>query len=289
MWHPSSRPSPICGRRGGTLRDLYSDPYYGPHLVRRGSRQMVMVGYSDSNKDGGHRVVPLVATVGSRCDGRCERGRRGAADGLPRPGRHGLARGAARSTARWRRAPAAALSGRLRLTEQGEVIDAKYGLPSIALRNLERMLGAVLLKGAEALGRRESSRPEPSWIPVAELAAERARAAYRSLVHEDPTFLDFFRGATPIDVIERMTIGSRPASRRARAGIQDLRAIPWVFAWTQTRATLPGWYGLGSGLEAAVHAPRSGRRVRCDPELAVSQHIGGRRGDGAGEIRPGDR
>ena len=146
--------------------------------------------------------------------------------------------------------PATALSGRLRLTEQGEVIDAKYGLAPVALRNLERMLGAVLLKGVEALGTPEPERSD--WTEIAETLADVARAKYRSLVHDDPDFYPFFRHATPIDVIERMAIGSRPSARRDQEGIDDLRAIPWVFAWTQTRATIPGWFGLGSGLEAAV-------------------------------------
>jgi hypothetical protein len=112
------------------------------------------------------------------------------------------------------------------------------------------MLGAVVLKGAEA--EHAPRREDPAWDAAASTMAEVARATYRALVYEDERFFTFFRAATPIDVIERMAIGSRPASRRAQRGIQDLRAIPWVFAWTQTRATLPAWYGLGSGLEAAV-------------------------------------
>ena len=132
------------------------------------------------------------------------------------------------------------------------MIDAKYGLPSIALREIERMAGSVVLKMSETLRPRES--PDPRWRPVAESMAGAARRAYRGLVHEDPRFTTFFRALTPIDVIERMTIGSRPASRKGGGSVDDLRAIPWVFSWTQTRATLPGWYGVGTGLEAAVDA-----------------------------------
>jgi len=143
--------------------------------------------------------------------------------------------------------PAGSIGGRLRLTEQGEVIDAKYGLPSIALRNLERMLGSIVLHSAKP----ELPTP-PLWRALADTMSRAARVTYRALVHEDPRFTDYFRAATPIDVIERMAIGSRPASRRSGGGVDDLRAIPWVFSWTQCRAMLPGWYGLGSGLDAAV-------------------------------------
>jgi len=236
-------------RAGETLQAMYSDPIYGPHLSRRERRQTVMVGYSDSNKDGGiasarwslQKAQQRMSDVSEEAGVRLTvfHGRGGT---VSRGG--GAVHRAVAAT------PAGALSGRLRLTEQGEVIDAKYGLQSIALRNLERMLGAVVLKGAEA--GRAPRREDPSWHAAASTMSEVGRAAYRALVYEDPRFFTFFRTATPIDVIERMAIGSRPASRRAQRGIQDLRAIPWVFAWTQTRAVLPAWYGLGMGLEAAV-------------------------------------
>lgn len=144
--------------------------------------------------------------------------------------------------------PAASIGGRLRLTEQGEVIDAKYGLPQIALRNVERMLGAIVLRRAS--GSTESAIPA-QWMTLGDTISRVARETYRSLVYDDPQFTPYFRSGTPIDVIERMAIGSRPASRRSGAGVQDLRAIPWVFSWTQCRAMLTGWYGLGRGLEAA--------------------------------------
>ena len=228
------------------LERLFSDPIVGPHLSRRGGRQMVMVGYSDSNKDGGiasarwalQRALQGMARVA-------------AGQGVTLTVFHGRGGTVSRGGGSVHRAvaamPAASIGGRLRLTEQGEVIDAKYGLPSIALRNLERMLGSIVLRSAEP----ELPTP-PGWRALADTMSNAARGAYRSLVHEDPRFTDYFRAATPIDVIERMAIGSRPASRRSGAGVEHLRAIPWVFSWTQCRAMLPGWYGLGSGLEAAV-------------------------------------
>jgi phosphoenolpyruvate carboxylase len=138
--------------------------------------------------------------------------------------------------------------GRLRVTEQGEIINAKYGLRGIAIRTLEQAASSV----AEATLRDGGDPPPALWREIMEEIAEDSRAAYRALVHEDEGFYPFFRQATPIDVIERMKIGSRPASRRKMQGIRDLRAIPWVFAWTQTRSILPGWYGVGTGLEAAI-------------------------------------
>ncbi len=234
---------------GATLASLYADPCYAPHLERRKHLQTVMVGYSDSSKDGGiasarwslQKAQKRMADVSDAAGVRLTvfHGRGGT-----------VSRGGGKVYRAVEAAPRAALSGRLRLTEQGEVIDAKYGLPAIALRNLERMLGAVLLKGSERVNPPPAE--DPSWPKLAELMAEAARGKYRALVFEDPRFYEFFRSATPVDVIERMAIGSRPAARRDHRGIDDLRAIPWVFAWTQTRATLPGWYGLGTGLETAV-------------------------------------
>ncbi|MEX2526679.1 MAG: phosphoenolpyruvate carboxylase [Gemmatimonadota bacterium] len=244
---------PDLDRAGSVLDALFTDPVVSSHLERRGRRQMVMVGYSDSNKDGGitsarwaiQRALGQMAESAVRHD-------------VTLTVFHGRGGTVSRGGGSVHRAvaamPAASLGGRLRLTEQGEVIDAKYGLPQIALRNLERMLGSMVLRMAEE--HRERDVPEP-WSQMADTLAASARAAYRALVYEDPRFTDYFRGATPIDVIERMTIGSRPASRRSGAGVDDLRAIPWVFSWTQCRAMITGWYGLGAGLEAATreHGP----------------------------------
>jgi len=140
------------------------------------------------------------------------------------------------------------------VTEQGEVINAKYGLRGIAMRTLEQTVSAVTL--ATALP--PSGPPErraAEWTRIMEEIARDSRAAYRALVYDDPGFVEYFRRATPIDVIQRMAIGSRPASRedaeQSRGMIEQLRAIPWVFAWTQSRHLLPGWYGLGTALDRA--------------------------------------
>jgi len=145
-------------------------------------------------------------------------------------------------------APPGSVNGRLRVTEQGEIINEKYGLRGIALRTLEQMAGSVAL--ATAMPEHRGNDKE-EWHAMMQVVADISRATYRKLIFETPSFYEYFRQATPIDLIERMRIGSRPASRRGGKGVENLRAIPWVFAWTQSRLMLPGWYGLGSGLKAA--------------------------------------
>jgi len=230
------------------LAAIFTDPIVRPHLAARDQRQTVMVGYSDSGKDGGilaarwalHDALERMAAAATTHDIRLTvfHGRGGS-----------VSRGGGNVGRAVHSMPAAAVSGRLRLTEQGEVIDANYGVPPIALRSLERMVGAVALKTA---GVTEEAPVPDAWRAALRTAAAKARVAYRTLVYDNPQFVPYFRGATPIDVIERLAIGSRPASRRAGQGVEDLRAIPWVFSWTQCRAMLPGWFGLGSGLLAAA-------------------------------------
>ncbi len=241
-------------RAPDTLRALVTDPAYAAHLARRGGRQLVMLGYSDSNKDGGvaaSRWALQRAQVGLVA---------AAADtGIELSFFHGrggsISRGGGKPRDAILAAPTGAVRGRTRMTEQGEIIHDKYGLRGIALRTLELVIGAVLERPdaavAEDLARRAQGPLPRAFTDAMDCIAAESRAAYRALVHDDPDFPTFFRLATPIDVIERLRIGSRPAKRRAMRGVEDLRAIPWVFAWTQARFVLPGWYGVGSGLAAA--------------------------------------
>ena len=238
---------PDLERAEDVLDALFTDPIVAPHLARRGGRLMVMVGYSDSNKDGG--IAAARWALQRALDRMAQAAVRHSVLLTVFHGRGGtVSRGGGSVERAVAAMPAASIGGRLRLTEQGEVIDAKYGLPQIALRNVERMLGAIVLRRAS--GSQESAIPT-EWMTLGDTISRVARETYRSLVYDDPQFTPYFRSGTPIDVIERMAIGSRPASRRSGAGVQDLRAIPWVFSWTQCRAMLTGWYGLGRGLEAA--------------------------------------
>jgi phosphoenolpyruvate carboxylase len=232
----------------GILRELLRDAAYRRHLAGRGNRQMVMIGYSDSNKEGGIAASrwALQEAQGALMQIAGEHG----VDVTLFHGRGGSAsRGGGKVYRAVLASPRGTVRGRFRLTEQGESIDAKYGLRGIALRTLEQTAGAVALATAAPppLDPRETA-----WSGLMDEIARDSREAYRALVYGEPDFFAYFRAATPIDVIERMPIGSRPASRRSGEGIENLRAIPWVFAWTQSRHILPGWYGLGTGLEAAV-------------------------------------
>ncbi len=234
------------------MQVLLSHDIYRDHVNQRGGKQMVMIGYSDSNKDSGfaaarwalqHAQVELAAAV--------------AAQGVELQLFHGrggtLSRGGGKTHNAVLAAPPGTVKGRLRVTEQGEIINEKYGLRGIALRTLEQATGAVALVTTLPEYRVDAA---PGWQRMMQAIADASRQKYRELVYETPQFYEYFRKATPIDLIERMRIGSRPAARRGGAGVAELRAIPWVFAWTQSRFILPGWYGLGSGLRAAAeHFP----------------------------------
>lgn len=227
-----------------TLRALLADPVYRRHLAARGDRQWAMLGYSDSGKDGG-TLASHWSLQRAQAD-LLEVAREAGVVLAFFHGRGGSAsRGGVRITPALMASPRGSVAGVLRLTEQGEVIHRKYGIRALALRNLEQTVGAVL---RASLRPRRSEPREKQWIARMDALAAASRRHYRAFVEREG-FVDYFRAATPIDVIERMTLSSRPASRRSMQGVEDLRAIPWVFAWTQCRSIFPGWYGLGSALE----------------------------------------
>ncbi|MGY1833968.1 phosphoenolpyruvate carboxylase [Blastococcus sp. SYSU DS0510] len=232
-----------------TLGAVLGQPLYRRLLANRGDVQEVMLGYSDSNKDGGYLaanwalyraeldLVELARREGIRL--RLFHGRGGT-----------VGRGGGPSYEAIRAQPPGAVAGALRVTEQGEVIAAKYADPDLARRNLEALVAATLestLLDVEGLG----ADAEEAYALLDDLAA-RAQRAYRELVHDTPGFVQWFRAATPIGELAELNIGSRPPSRKAGDSIADLRAIPWVFSWSQTRIMLPGWYGTGSALEEWV-------------------------------------
>jgi phosphoenolpyruvate carboxylase len=219
-------------------------------LEARGDRQYVMLGYSDSGKDSGIAAArwalyraqeELVATA-----------RKAGIRLVLFHGRGGtVSRGGTKVTEATPAQPPGSVQHCLRVTEQGEIIHARYGLRGIAQRTLEVMAGAVL--GYSAREQRIEP-PREQWRAIMQTMADASRQSYRALVYDDAQLFPYFQAATPIDLISRLLIGSRPPSRRAQQGIGDLRAIPWVFAWTQSRLTLTGWYGVGEGLQAAIDA-----------------------------------
>ena len=237
-----------------TLRALFADPLYRQHLAARGNRQVVMLGYSDSAKDGG-----LLASRWALQQTQVALTALARDSGVQIAFFHGRGGSISRGGGKTERAviamPRGSVDGYLRLTEQGEVIHRKYGIRAIALRNLEQATGAVL---RATLRPRVAEPREERWRAIASALASDARAYYRALVHDDAEFPAYFRAATPIDVIERLRIGSRPSKRAGGVGvvrppgIASLRAIPWVFAWAQNRSGLTAWYGVGTALQRAL-------------------------------------
>ncbi len=210
--------------------------------------QEVMVGYSDSNKDGGyltsvwslHQASHKLAAVfeGRRTPMQIFHGRGGA-----------VGRGGGSSFAAIRAQPSGTVRGRIRITEQGEIIAAKYGTCESAAANLESIAAATLLASLEKPAL--SAQDAPRFAAAMESLSNEAFRAYRALVYETPGFATFFRQMTPLSEISELKIGSRPASRTNSQRIEDLRAIPWVFSWAQARVMLPGWYGVGQALRRA--------------------------------------
>lgn len=226
------------------MRTLFDDPLYRAHLARRGNRQWVMLGYSDSAKDSG-----LLASRWALQQTQIDLMQLGKAAGVRISFFHGRGGSASRGGGKAERAvmagPRGSVDGVLRLTEQGEVIHRKYAITELALRNLEQMTGAVL---RATLRPRPADSRETTWRTMVQGMAAVSARTYRELVHEDEDFAEYFRAVTPVDVIERLLIGSRPARRGGTGGVSSLRAIPWVFAWSQNRAGLTAWYGVGTGL-----------------------------------------
>ncbi|MGZ5396762.1 MAG: phosphoenolpyruvate carboxylase [Mycobacterium sp.] len=238
-------------QRGSSILEQALDlPVYRAIVSARGESQEVMLGYSDSNKDGGYLaanwalyraeldLVESARKTGMRL--RLFHGRGGT-----------VGRGGGPSYDAIRAQPPGAVNGSLRITEQGEVIAAKYAEPQIAHRNLETLLAATLeatLLDIEGLG----DAAGPAYEVLDDLAA-RAQRAYSELVHDTPGFVEYFKESTPVSEIGALNIGSRPTSRKPTTAISDLRAIPWVLAWSQSRVMLPGWYGTGAAFEQWIN------------------------------------
>ncbi|MFN2644484.1 MAG: phosphoenolpyruvate carboxylase [Burkholderiales bacterium] len=236
-----------CGRVMSAALEL---PLYRRWVEGRGAEQEVMLGYSDSNKDGGY------VTSNWSLYKAAERLREvGQAHGVRVRLFHGrggtIGRGGGPSYEAVLAQPPGTVDGALRLTEQGEVIASKYADPESGRRNLETLAAATV---EASLARRAPRERETRHAEIMEALSQRAFAAYRALVKETPGFIDYWRASTPIAELSQLNIGSRPASRRATQTIDDIRAIPWVFSWSQSRLMLPGWYGFGNAVEAWIES-----------------------------------
>jgi phosphoenolpyruvate carboxylase len=232
-----------CGK---IMDELFTIPYYRKLLNSRGDTQEVMLGYSDSNKDGGYLTanwelykaeVGLVKVFAKHgIELRLFHGRGGT-----------VGRGGGPSYDAILAQPPGSVNGQIRITEQGEVISSKYSNPEIGRRNLETLIAATL--EATLLHHHGADSTMPEYHRIMEALSGDAYGAYRKLVYETPGFTEYFFTATPIREIAELNIGSRPSSRTASDRIEDLRAIPWVFSWGLNRTLLPGWFGFGSAVK----------------------------------------
>ena len=227
------------------LESLFTSEIYREHLMSHDNEQMVMIGYSDSNKDGGYLMANWslyeaqeeITLVAQKHNIKLTifHGRGGT-----------IARGGGPANSAIRAQPAGSINGRFRLTEQGEIIALRYSNPGLARRHLERIASAVILASAPL-----PHQPIPkrsAWRTAMAQMSKAAQRTYRTMVYETPGFIEFWQSATPLDQIKHLQIGSRPSSRLQSGAVNQIRAIPWVFSWMQSRFNLPGWYGLGSGL-----------------------------------------
>jgi phosphoenolpyruvate carboxylase len=267
-------------RAPALLRRLFATPTYAAHLAARGRFQEVMLGYSDSNKDGGywmsnwslHQAQADLAEVCHECgiQFRLFHGRGGT-----------VGRGGGRANRAICAAPPNSRNGRIRFTEQGEVISFRYALPAIAHRHLEQLVSAMILTthqepsqaGTNAATGAHPAAPHPA-ADLMERIARRSMQVYRELV-DDPAFWEWYAGVSPIAHISDLPIASRPVSRvTGEVDFENLRAIPWVFAWTQMRYNVPGWYGIGTALEEILRdnadaLPTLQRLYREEPFLKL--------------------
>ena len=240
------------------MRDYYAVPGVAQLMQRSGGEQDIMLGYSDSNKDGGiftsnwelYRAELALVEVFDQLE---------ADYGLRLRMFHGrggtVGRGGGPSYQAILAQPPGTVGGQIRLTDQGEVIASKYANPDIGRRNLETLAVAML----EATLLQPTKPATPEFLAAAQQLSDASMAAYRQLVYETPGFAEYFFTATPIREIAELNIGSRPASRKATQAIEDLRAIPWGFSWGQCRLTLPGWLGFGSAVQAFLEQPGTTR------------------------------
>ncbi len=254
-------------RAPAILKAMFDHPHYREHLRQAGDHQMVMLGYSDSNKDCGYLAANWALFKAQETITRvCEE------VGVTFTLFHGrggtIARGGGPAARAILAQPQGLIHGGIRITEQGEVLSTRYHDPDIAHRHLEQVVYGALL----AIHQARHPRPAPQiWRDCMERMAAASVTAYRALVYDDPDFLTFWQQATPINEISGLKIGSRPAYRRKTRSVADLRAIPWVFSWMQSRFVLPGWYGLGAALQAAGAIPPDGARATASDSSTQSE------------------
>ncbi len=237
-----------------TLNNLYSIEAYRMHLSRRNNIQKIMIGYSDSNKDGG-----ITASNFELYKAQISITDISAASGLNILFFHGrggsISRGGGPVFDSILSIPQGTMTGKIKITEQGEMVSAKYLTPEIANENLELMISAVILSAASQFSNQRQTGDYQKYFTLMSQISELSMIAYRALINAEG-FQQYFREATPIDIIEQLEIGSRPSARKQGGRISDLRAIPWVFSWTQNRQTISGWFGFGSAIQLMLKSSK---------------------------------
>ena len=265
-----------------TMATLLRLPVYRRALQARGDLQEVMIGYSDSNKE-----IGFLGSAWALYQAQRDLTALFDAEGIRHTFFHGrggaIGRGGGPTNVAILALPPGSVAGRVKLTEQGEVIASRYATAPVAYRELELVSGAVLASAVDVLAVPDPARLAAFEEVMAEMSAA-AVSAYRDLVYGDPEFVRFFEQATPLAEISRLQIGSRPARRHETRRIEDLRAIPWVFAWTQSRFLLPGWYGVGAGLERGREVFGAETASSHGPGMAILRGHHRQRGDGARQV-----
>ena len=234
------------------MEELYNNEHYRQYITDRGNTQEIMIGYSDSSKDGGifasnfglNRAIIDLVDLSQKLGVKFHlfHGRGGS-----------VSRGGGPTHSAVLASPAKSLDGFLKMTEQGEVISAKYLNRRVGENNFKETIAALLEKSLfDKKNIRTDCGKKDEFVALMRLISESSMAKYRELVYETDGFMDYFLEATPYNFIDRLNIGSRPSKRKGVNSIEDMRAIPWVFSWTQNRSILTAWYGVGTGLEAAA-------------------------------------
>lgn len=232
------------------MKVLFANEEYRKHLEARGNKQQIMIGYSDSGKDGGYlasnwNLYTAQEALAEVCD------QHGIALELFHGRGGSIGRGGGPTNQAILSQPPRSMQGAIKITEQGEVIAYRYSNAEIARRHLHQVMNAVLV----AMGAPPERDVRPEWRAAMASLAEAGRQTFRQFVYETPGFVEYWQQATPINELANLQIGSRPAKRKTGGGFSDVRAIPWVFSWMQSRAIIPSWYGVGTALEAYIAEP----------------------------------
>ena len=281
MWQIQSQIAPLfetiadLNAAPDVMRTLFANPVYREHMEKRaderGLHQQIMIGYSDSSKDGGYlasnwNLYQAQQKLTETC----------AEEGILLELFHGrggsIGRGGGPTNRAIRSQPPQSLKGGIKITEQGEVIAYRYSNADIAYRHLQQVMNAAI----RAVSKEDDYQLKPEWIEAMEFISEAGRKTYRHFVYEHEGFLTYWQASTPISELSQLRISSRPAKRASKGGFSAMRAIPWVFSWMQSRVIIPSWFGIGTAFETFCEQREDGLEILAGyvSELALLQDSG---------------